>query len=626
MDRIVEILEGAEAQNIATIAGNRVEFTHPLLTAGLYSQATPAQRRAVHRNLASIIDQPELRARHLALSAATANPTTLDALDCAAEALSAQGAPMAAGELTDLAIALGGDTPLRRIRAASHHFRAADMLKAQQAIEPALAQSPAGLLRAIAANLLAAVRMYDDSFVEAADLLTSVLGDAADNQAILARTLLSLSMAEGMNGQFESALHHASRAVSVADGSGDHSVLSSALAMWVTLKCAYGHGYDAAAMHRALELEGPGGDAPVPYRPSAVHALMLAWTGQLDQAHTQMAAVRHRCIERGADSDMMWVAGHTILINIWRGRYTEAAEVADDAMERAQQLDGKNMLVIARLLRVMVTAYTGDRNSRAQAREVIDDARRCGSRYLSEWPTMTLGFIEVSLGHYTEAISTLRPLLDNFHIHPGTEILSSGYIPDAVEALVALGRPEEAEPLVYALERNGSTLDRPWMLALGARGRSMLLAAANNIHAAETHAARAMVEHERLPMPFEQARTQLLLGQLQRRQRRKEAAAATLSEALQTFDKLGTPLWAARARTELDRVSIGPRDIAALTPSEQRVADLVATGMTTRAVAAALFISPKTVEVNLTRIYRKLGIRSRAQLSSALAKITTRAP
>jgi DNA-binding NarL/FixJ family response regulator len=127
-----------------------------------------------------------------------------------------------------------------------------------------------------------------------------------------------------------------------------------------------------------------------------------------------------------------------------------------------------------------------------------------------------------------------------------------------------------------------------------------------------------MGEHDRLPMPFERARTQLLLGALQRRQRLKQAAAQTFAEALHEFERLGVPLWAQRARDELDRTKVGPSRSSILTPTEQRIAELATDGMTNRDVAAALFISLKTVEANLTQIYRKLGIRSRAQLAQKL--------
>jgi len=127
-----------------------------------------------------------------------------------------------------------------------------------------------------------------------------------------------------------------------------------------------------------------------------------------------------------------------------------------------------------------------------------------------------------------------------------------------------------------------------------------------------------MIHHQRLPMPFETARTQLLLGQLQRRRRRRQDAASSLREALRTFDRLGAPLWAARAKTELARLDGSRGDGNALTPTELRIAELAATGMSNKEIATELFISDKTVEMNLSRSYRKLGIRSRGGLSVAL--------
>ena len=122
-----------------------------------------------------------------------------------------------------------------------------------------------------------------------------------------------------------------------------------------------------------------------------------------------------------------------------------------------------------------------------------------------------------------------------------------------------------------------------------------------------------------LPVPFERARTQLVQGQLHRRMRHRQAARAELEEALSTFERLGTPIWSARAEGELARINSMRGHESDLTPSEQRVAELVATGMTNKAVAAALFISPKTVESNLGRVYRKLGIRSRVELGRRLS-------
>jgi DNA-binding CsgD family transcriptional regulator len=220
-------------------------------------------------------------------------------------------------------------------------------------------------------------------------------------------------------------------------------------------------------------------------------------------------------------------------------------------------------------------------------------------------------------------VTALQPLLSHLDAAPeATEIVAASFVPDIVEAMIQLGRLAEAEPLINTLERNGCRTDRPWMLAVGARCRSMLLAAQGDLDAAVNTVQRAMVEHKRLLMPFERARTQLLLGQLQRRQRQKIAAAASLGEALQTFEGLQTTLWADRVRGELARTKVGPGERTAqqLTPSEQRVAELAGSGMTNREIAAALFISPRTVEANLYRIYRKLDIQSRSHLAGRLVR------
>jgi DNA-binding CsgD family transcriptional regulator len=187
--------------------------------------------------------------------------------------------------------------------------------------------------------------------------------------------------------------------------------------------------------------------------------------------------------------------------------------------------------------------------------------------------------------------------------------------------MVALSRHTDAEPLIESLEHHGSRLNRSWMLAVGARCRSMWLSARGDVAAATRVAEDAMTEHAQLPMPFERARTQLWLGQLQRRQRQKDASSNTFREALRAFDSMGTPLWADRARAELARAKVAPGRTLALTPSERRVAELAATGMTNRDVAAALFIRPKTVEANLARIYRKLGIKSRAELGRLIGDL-----
>jgi len=609
----VESLGDAEAKGIIGIEGNQVRFAHPLLAQSVYTDATAAERRAMHRSLAQTVRVPELRARHMALAASSADPETLNALDIAAEAAAARGAPAAAAELAELAIHLGGDHPERLIHAAQHHFNAGDPQRARALLEETVHRLPSGPLRGSALNLLAGVHLYDDNWTEAVAVLERALDDAEDSPALLVQTLIVLAFGQRMISKFDDSLASAQKAVTNAEQLGDPALISRALAMSVQLNFMYGNGVDELSLRRAVDLEDPDIDGHTAFSASMVEALVLAWTGRLDEAGARMQALHRRCTERGAENDFTAVASCAALVEIWRGNFAEAARRADEANERAEQ--GGGSLAIALSMRSMVAAYLGrEDDSRSDARAVLDTADRTASPRLAEWPVMTLGFLEVSIGNHAEALAVMQPMQRTFESIPGTEIMTATFIPDAVEAMIALGRGGEAEPLIAALERNGRRLDRPWMLATGARCRSMLLAAKGDVEAAARKAQEAMAEHERLPMPFERARTQLLVGQLQRRQRQKERSRATLREALQSFEAMGAQLWAGRVRSELARAEVVPTRDLALTPSERRVAELAASGMTNKDVAAALFISPKTVEANLGRIYRKLGINSRAEL------------
>jgi DNA-binding CsgD family transcriptional regulator len=619
VDRVVEVVESVEASGVVELEGNKVRFCHPLFASGVYTGASPPQRRAMHRKLADTVEEPELKARHLALAATTGDPAMLDALDKAAEVTAAQGAPAVAAELLELAIKLGGDTTLRRIRAAEQHFRSGALGQARSRLQSTIDRLPrTSSLRCVALMLLAAVTGHDESMVSAVDALTQAV-DAADDPALQLQARLLLAPAVGLTGQMKACVDHARIAIAEAERLGADGLHSQALAMWVMVSFMYGLGLDQQSLRKALDLEDPDTAAAATFRASAVAAVVGGWAGQLDSAREQMHKVQQRLLQSGTEIDIVWAANEAAMIDIYRGRYDDAAATVDDAVQRAEQMAGKNQLIHLWASQSRIAAYTGRAgDARTAARSAIDLAVSTGSNFLVVTPTSTLGFLEVSLGNYAAAISHLEPLLASFDPAHDTEILTGSYLPDAVEALTALGRLEEAEPLVAALEHNGTHHDRPWMLAVGARCRSHLLAAHGELDAAERAAREAMDQHRRLPMPFEKARTQLLLGQLQRRRRRKQAAEATLRDALETFERLGTPLWAKRAEVEIERLNVPAADGIGLTAAERRVAELAAGGRSNKEIAAELFIAPKTVEMNLSSVYRKLGIRSRAGLSAAL--------
>ena len=254
----------------------------------------------------------------------------------------------------------------------------------------------------------------------------------------------------------------------------------------------------------------------------------------------------------------MLVAFHTVLVEIWRGRFAAASLIAEDTMQLAEQVGGDLPLSVALTCRALLAAYMGRVD---EARAAVEDARaanhRCGSERLGEWPAMALGFLEVSLGNYSDALEALQPLLvrveidaegDGDHrrvLHPGRCRGDGGT--GSARKRRATGDNARAERIAAAARLDDG----------GRWPRSgMLLAARGEVSEAVDAVEQAMSVHNRMTMPFERARTQLLLGQLQRRQRMKSVSALSFQEALTAFDQLGTPLWADRARNELGRVSL----------------------------------------------------------------------
>ena len=610
---LVALLQEAETAGIIDIDGPHLRFAHPLLGWGVYTDASPADRRAMHERLADLVVEPEARARHLALAVTRATPAILESLDAAADLASKRGAPAAAAELLDLGLALGGDTPGRQIRSAAHHVQSGNPARARKLLDQAVARMAPGRPRANALMLLAVIELFDDSFLDGAGLLERGLAEVGDDIALQAQMLITLSFALLNAGRTPEALDRVEDAVLAATRSGARPLLGQALGMRAMVQFTRGRGFDQNDLARALELEDPAASIPIAFRPTVQNAMLLGWSGQLVAARDALRSIRRGCLERGAESELVFVSFHACFVAIWLGDLVEAGQVAEDTVERARQLGGNVPLFVALTTRAAARSYGGhESDARADLVEATAASMRSGFATMIEWPVTVLGFLELSLGNHEAAIATLSPLTTKLVAAPeATEIVAGSFIPDAVEALIHLERLDEAEPLVELLERNGRRLDRPWMLAVGGRGRGMLLAARGDVDGADRAVEQAMAEHDRILMPFERARTQLLLGELQHRRGDEQAATASFAHARQVFERLGTPLWAARARVALNGNDIRRTD---LSPSEQRVARLTASGMTNGEVAAALFISPKTVEFHLARIYRKWGIRSRAEL------------
>ena len=181
------------------------------------------------------------------------------------------------------------------------------------------------------------------------------------------------------------------------------------------------------------------------------------------------------------------------------------------------------------------------------------------------------------------------------------------------------GDLEAARAVQEELEARGRELERPWAIATGLRCRGLIEAAAGRPEPALAALHEAVAVHADVPQPFDRARTLLALGATQRRAKQRGEARGSLEAALAVFEELGAPLWAERARAEIARLGgRRARDRDELTETERRIAELAADGRSNREIAGELFVSERTVESNLTRAYRKLGVRSRTELARRL--------
>lgn len=617
---LVEALQPLESRGVLAFDGIRIRFTHPLIASGIISGADPALIRRAHRRLADVVNHPEPRARHLALSTPHGDPETLAALDVAAGNAAARGTYTTAADLIGLAIRRGGDTGIRRMRGAEFLFRAGALDEAESLIAPVIDDLPAGFMRTVGLMLIAGIQGYRDGVASAADVLQRAVQEAGEVLPLRCQALLFLSLAAGATGDLATCVEYSRRARADAEASGMPELRSQALALWVYVSANYGLGVDKTAMQEALAIGDIDTIEPVTLQPTAVYGVISAWTGQLDEARNAMTKVLRRCEERGLEIDTLWAAVQLTTIHVFMGRYAEAASTAREALARAEHIGGKIQMINGYTAVANAAAHQGHTEEATVAAELaIQLATGAGLFYLTRPPLMSLAFVQSSGGNYDIALQTLKPLLESFEPDHDTEIVAGAWLPDAVEALTATGRVEEAEPLVAALEINGVRHDRPWMLAVGARCRALILAAQGDLAAAAQSAERARTHHDRLPMPFELARTQLLLGQLQRRLRHARSARQNLDSAAAIFAAIGSTLWLERANRELDRLTKRSA-FPGLTNSERRVAEYATAGLTNREIASAMFLSAKTVEMYLSSVYRKLGIRSRAQLADGLRR------
>ena len=612
-------LARAEDAGVISVDGDRLHFSHPLLASTVYALFPPGRRREVHRRLAEVLEDPEERAHHLARATVHRSEAVAVSIEAAARRAHRRGAPDVAADLAEDSIRL---TPpshaegLRRrsLEAAGYHQLAGDAPSAKRLLEGVVETMVPGPERAIALVRLATVT----GGIEAGlTVCKEALKEARGDPAALALAHRAAGYFTSIAGDYREGLEHAEEAARAAGAIGDPALLSPALGRLGHQRFLSGQGVQSDLFERGISMETPELRDQPNLSASTMYALTLMNADEIDLGRERLHALLREHRDRGAVAS----AGHTLFylsqLEGWAGNWRTAIEHAIERLELEPHENPGAPLYTKAFAEACLGLVD---QARSDAEEGVRLAERDGNAIIAMQNLHVLGFIGLSMEdlsgsheHLTRATGILR----------STDLGEFGpyhCAPDAIEVLVGLGQLDEARELLDWVGEIGGATRRPWTLATAHRCRALIQAAEGEADAALFSAALAMEAHEELPMPFERARTMLVKGRVQRRRRQKRAARETLEQALDTFERLGAPLWAEKARREIARVGVRVEAQRGLTPVEERIAQLAAAGQTNREIASALFISVKTVEDNLSRIYRKLGIRSRAQLGALMTQ------
>jgi DNA-binding CsgD family transcriptional regulator len=629
VDPVEEALDEGVAAGVIEVSGERVRFTHPLLASVHYEHAPLAQRRRLHFKLSEIADTLEERARHLALASNDPDEEVASQLDRAARDAAHRGAHDAAAELCDLAARLSpaqADRGKRVLSGAEYHRRAGNLTVAADRANDALglACEPAARTRALA--VLGTVAGDTEGTDAAAALYRRALrerGAPRELRADLHQKLgwISLLTADGRRAeQHARAMLRLSSGVQPAVEAEAAATLSLAIA-------ARGRPVRYDLLRRALGAD-TGGSSERPWAwaetsPAVFEGLVLLWGGELEQARQPLERIYRIALE-SADA---WLEMHALAylssLETMLGRPSAGLALARRYLELASGADQDAQRAGALWPRAIAASWLGRaQEARDAAREGLALAQRTGHRLYVIGNLTALGAVELAAGDPTAAAGYSVQAWDLAHAGGLESPARFPVLPDAVEALVAVGDRPRAAELAREQRRIAMALGRPWVIALAARCEACVAAADGDEDRAISCFEQAEREHTKQDRPLDRARTLLAYGSVLRRQRRKRAAREALEQAFTIFQAAQAGLWAERTRAELGR--IGGRRAApsgALSSTESEIARLVTSGRTNNEVADALHLSARTVEWNLSKLYRKLGVRSRTELAMAMDSV-----
>lgn len=615
----------AEAQDagLVTVRGDGIEFRHPLVRSAVYGAAAPDTRRAVHRALAAVVPRSETDrlAWHLAESAVAPDEATATVLDEVAGQASARGAHAIAAYAHERAASLTGSPPQlsRRLAAAGESAWLAGLTdRAVDLLDAAVGSHPDALLRAHIQELRGAVETRCGSLQTALRTLMEAAEAVHDTDPDTAIRLFADVIHVAFYLGEPSAAMRAGTAIEGLLGSSTDAdaqslgSLASGMAMVLSGSGARGIERIRTATYRLVVPEGvPADRFRLPLRVQG--ALWLRDAGpHRDVVSDAIARLR----EQAALGSLPYLLMHIARDAATSDRWDDAEAAYREAIRLARETGQSTDLAVSLAGLACLTARQGRaqecRDEVAAAEELC---RRNQIRLGTFWLEFAQGDLDAGLGDLAGAVSHYEALQAALAA-TGLADPDQSCAPELAETYVHLGRPEDARAVAREFASQAAAKGQPWSMARAERALGLCASGA----AAQAHFRAALRLHAQTPDEFETARTELAFGSRLRRDRRRLEARPLLRSALQTFERLGAAPWADKAAQELRASGEAVHRRAAnamheLTPQERQIAQLLAQGRTTREAAAALFISPKTVEYHLRHVYMKLGIRSRAALA-----------
>lgn len=617
-------LEAIVASGLVARRGGRLRFTHPLFATGTVARATPVERCDAHRRLAEIDTDPERRARHLALAAGgRPDADVAAALAAASASAGRRGAAEAAAELMELAWRASPDPRERQTLAwRLHHVelvnRSGDTPTARRLLDELIDDSPPGPTRAAALETFARLMCFGVGAAEAARRCDEALAEAGDDLRLLARVYATRSCVEYDDTAAGVAYGERALALLEALPDPDPVVFAQAVMGYMAHLAYRGDPFPTALIERALEYErrAPGPD--VSDRLGAAYGSQLKYAGRLAEARGYLLAGYQAALDEGDEGSLASAASHLPQLELWAGNWPEAERWAYECLTLAERSGQAPHQISALGQLVQVHAHQG------RFTEALDEAGRAFALIGSsgdDWQAGPLhgsvGFVHLATGEIDLAVEHLA-LAER--LGTSSEVTRPLRTTRAyAEALLRAGRLAEADEVARALEANARRTAHHDHLGGALTCRALVAAAEQRLDAAIELIDAALAAHDLGEEPFARARALVARGQILRRRGERRAAVDALDGAEEAFLALGAPTFAAQAAEERARIPVRRKAGPGLTDGEQRVAELAASGLSNRQIAAELFLSSNTVEATLTRVYAKLGVRSRAALAARAA-------